>query len=127
MAGPAQAPTLYERIGGEAAVMAAVDIFYDKVLGDPLLAPYFEQLDMQAQARKQVAFMAWAFGGPERYAYRDLTEAHRGVVARGVGDAHFDAVAKHLRATLEELMVGESMIEEALTLVAATRKAVLGR
>jgi hemoglobin len=58
---------IYERIGGEAAVMAAVDIFYRRVLADPLTAPFFDETDMAAQARKQVSFMAHAFGGPDAY------------------------------------------------------------
>lgn len=121
------APTIYARLGGEAAIMAAVDIFYDKVMSDPLLLPFFEGLDMERQVRKQVAFMSWAFGGPERYAYRGLGEAHRHLVARGLGDAHFDAVAGHLRSTLEELMVGEPLIADVLALVETTRSSVLGR
>src|SRR5688572_30371485 len=73
-------PSLYERIGGEAAVMAAVDIFYAKVLAHDLLRPFFAGLDMQAQIRKQVAFMSWAFGGPVEYRGRDLTAAHANLV-----------------------------------------------
>ena len=55
---------LYERIGGQAAVMAAVDLFYEKVMEDELTRPFFAGLDMSKQTTKQVAFMTWAFGGP---------------------------------------------------------------
>ena len=72
--------SLYERIGGEAAVMAAVDLFYKKVLEDELTRPFFAGLDMAAQSRKQVAFMMWAFGGPEPYKGRPLREAHKKLV-----------------------------------------------
>src|SRR5215831_16219599 len=118
---------LYERIGGQAAVMAAVDLFYEKVLADDLTRPFFAGLDMAAQTKKQVAFMAWAFGGPEEYKGRDLRSAHAPLLKRGLGDAHFDAVAKHLEATLTELGVARDLIDEALTLVAGTRNEVLGR
>ena len=120
--------SLYDRLGGEAAVMAAVDLFYDKVLEDPLTKPYFVKLDMAAQIKKQVAFMTWAFGGPTEYRGRALREAHTALVnEEGLGDQHFDAVAKHLDATLRELGVSEPLIQEALSIVAGTRKEVLNR
>lgn len=120
--------SLYERIGGENAVVAAVDIFYAKVMADDLTRPFFERLDMAAQSRKQVAFMAWAFGGPNKYKGRDLRVAHAKLVEKdGLGDVHFDAVARHLRETLVELGVAPNLIEEALAIVASTRTEVLGR
>ncbi len=119
--------SLYDRIGGEAALVAAVDIFYDKVLADELTRPFFEGLDMEAQTRKQLAFMAWAFGGPSDYKGRELRGAHQGLVKRGLNEAHFNAVARHLQATLEELGVAPDVIEEALTIVGSVRGDVLNR
>src|SRR5215470_7116586 len=117
--------TLYERLGGETAMMAAANLFYEKVLADPLTAPFFVELDMEAQTKKQMAFLAWAFGGPEEYRGRDLRTAHAPLVTRGLGDVHFDAVARHLQATLEELGVTKDLIAEALGIVATTRNQVL--
>jgi hemoglobin len=118
--------SLYERIGGEAAVMAAVDLFYKKVMDDPLTRPFFATLDMPAQVRKQVAFMTVAFGGPDEYRGRDLRTAHAPLRSRGLGDQHFDAVARHLEATLQDLGVDPPLIAEALAIVASTRGQVLG-
>lgn len=120
--------SLYERIGGEASVMAAVDLFYRKVLADPLTRPFFEGLDMPAQVQKQISFMAWALGGPTEYRGRDLRTAHARLVKdKGLGDAHFDAVAGHLKSTLEELGVEAALVHEVLATVAATRREVLDR
>jgi hemoglobin len=120
--------SLYERIGGEAALMAAVDLFYAKVLANDLTRPFFDSLDMQAQIRKQIAFMSWAFGGPESYKGRDLTTAHAHLVkAKGLSDAHFDAVAGCLEQTLSELGIERALIAEVLGVVGTTRDAVLGR
>jgi hemoglobin len=108
--------------------MAAVDLFYAKVLADEMTRPFFEQLDMPAQARKQVAFMSWAFGGPEEYKGRDLRTAHRRLVKEmGLTDRHFDAIAGHLKATLMELGVGNELVNEVLTIVSGTRAEVLDR
>jgi hemoglobin len=120
--------SLYERLGGQAAIMAAVDVFYQKVLGDELTRPFFESLDMRAQTQKQIAFMAWALGGPSEYKGRDLTAAHAKLVqTKGLSDAHFDAVAGHLAASLRELGVAPDLIEESLRIVGSTRDRVLGR
>lgn len=120
--------TLYDRLGGEDAVLAAVDLFYAKVLADDLTRPFFEGLDMAAQTRKQLAFMTRAFGGPVVNQGRDLRTAHAELVRRkGLGDAHFDAIARHLRATLSELGVAPDTVAEALSIVEATRDEVLGR
>jgi hemoglobin len=118
--------SLFERIGGEGAVMAAVDLFYKKVMDDPLLSPFFSELDLGAQVRKQVAFMGWAFGSGQRYSGRDLGEAHARLVReRGLGDVHFDAVARHLESTLNELEIPAELIAEALGVVSGVRSQVL--
>jgi len=120
-------PSLFERLGGEAAIEAAVVLFYEKVMGDTRLAPFFGDLDMGAQIKKQIGFMTMAFGGPNRYTGRDLRASHARLVQRGLGDEHFDAVAAHLAATLDELGVDAAVSSEVLSIVASTRGDVLGR
>ena len=56
--------TLYEKIGGEKAVDAAVDIFYKKVISDHALAPFFDGMNLDRQKKMQKAFLTVAFGGP---------------------------------------------------------------
>ncbi len=107
--------------------MAAVDIFYQKVMDDELTKPFFAGLDMDAQVKKQVSFMTWAFGGPDQYKGRDLRAAHAGLVTRGLGDTHFDAVAGHLSATLRELGLADELIQEVLSIVGGQRDVVLNR
>ena len=120
--------SLYDRLGGEAAVMAAVALFYKKVLEDAVTQPFFEGLDMDKQITKQMAFMTVAFGGPDEYKGRDLRAAHAGLVKhKGLSDVHFDAVAHHLAATLAELGVAQDLIDEALGIVGSTRAEVLNR
>lgn len=120
--------SLFNRIGGKAAVTAAVDKMYDKILQDPLLKPFFADLNMANQRRSQVAFMVMAFGGPHHYTGADMTKAHAKLVKeKGLSDAHFDAVAGHLKASLMELNVPAALIGEVLALVGTTRNAVLGR
>ena len=120
--------SLYERIGGEIAMMAAIDLFYEKVLADDVTRPFFEGTDMDLQARKQVSFMSWAFGGPKEYRGRDLRAAHAHLVEeQGLSDLHFEAVTKHLEATLRELGIADDLVREALALIDDTRAQVLNR
>jgi hemoglobin len=119
--------SLYERIGGAPAVKAAVDVFYGKVLADPHLAPFFGGVDMGAQSAKQRAFLIMAFGGPNAYTGADLARGHAHLVARGLGDSHFDAVVGHLGGTLAELGVGAGEIAEVAAIAESVRGAVLGR
>lgn len=120
--------SLYERVGGEQAIMAAVDRFYEKMLADPTTRPFFENLDMQAQIKKQIGFMAWALGGPKEYKGRDLRSAHANLVRnKGLSETHFEAVVKHLGDTLRELGVTEDLVTQCLETVSQTRAQVLGQ
>jgi hemoglobin len=119
--------SLYDEIGGEAAVNAAVDIFYRKVLKDDRIKHFFDGVDMAKQAAKQKAFLTMAFGGPHNYTGEDMRKGHAHLVARGLNDSHFDAVMENLGATLTELKVPANLIAQAAAIAESTRNDVLGR
>jgi hemoglobin len=87
----------YELIGGEPALVAVVDDFYERVLGDPQLAPFFAGANMPKLKGRQVEFFAAALGGPRTYRGGTMRQVHAG---RGIGQADFDKVAFHLTAAL---------------------------
>ena len=99
--------SIYDSIGGEPAVRAAVDEFYARVLADPRLAPFFAGTDLPGLKAHQRAFIAAAIGGPEIFTGRDMAAAHAGL---GISDADFDAVVAHLAGTLTGLGVPEDTI-----------------
>lgn len=119
--------SLYEQLGGEAAVNAAVDIFYRKVLKDDRIKQFFDGVDMDGQAAKQKAFLTMAFGGPNNYTGEDMRRGHAHLVARGLNDSHFDAVVEDLGATLKELNVPAELIAKVAAIAETTRNDVLGR
>ncbi|MCQ8104597.1 group 1 truncated hemoglobin [Methylomonas sp. SURF-2] len=119
--------SLYERLGGEAAVNAAVDIFYDKVLSDYRINRYFDKTDMPKQVAHLKAFMTVAFGGPNDYTGRSLRDGHARLVAMGLNDSHFDIVMEHLGSTMRQLNVPAELIEEAAAIVESVRGEVLGK
>ncbi|HBA66071.1 MAG: group 1 truncated hemoglobin [Gammaproteobacteria bacterium HGW-Gammaproteobacteria-10] len=119
--------SLFEQIGGEAAVNAAVDIFYRKVLADHRINRFFDNVDMEQQAAKQKAFLTMAFGGPNNYTGTDMRNAHARLVKMGLDDSHFDAVMEHLGGTLKELNVPDNLIAQVASIAESTRNDVLGR
>lgn len=116
--------SLFERLGGEAAVDAAVDIFYAKVLADARISHFFTNVDMNSQRAKQKAFLTVAFGGPSRYTGKGLRNAHKHM---GLTEAHFDAVIENLGNTLKELNVPADLIGEAAAVALSVKGDVLNR
>jgi hemoglobin len=118
--------SLYEQLGGAAAVDAAVDIFYRKVLADEHLRPFFEGVDMKRQTAHQKAFLTMAFGGPNHYNGRSMRQAHAKPAMKGLNESHFNAVVGHLAATLTELKVKPELIQQVAAVAESVRKDVLG-
>lgn len=122
-----ESKSLYEQLGGEEMVTKMVSIFYRKVLADPRLKPFFEHMDMGRLESMQRMFLSTAFGGPGAYSGRNMRRAHTHLVARGIGDAHFDAVLSHLDDTLAELNVNKPLRNWAQALTESMRQDILGR
>jgi hemoglobin len=91
--------SLYDRLGGRDAIRVVVDDFYDRVLDDERLRPYFEDVSMDRLRSHQIQFLAAATGGPVDYAREDLRAAH---AEMGIDESEFEAVATHLDAALED-------------------------
>ncbi|NVJ19853.1 MULTISPECIES: group I truncated hemoglobin [Myxococcus] len=119
--------SVYEQIGGEPAMAAAVDVFYRKVLSDDRISHFFEDVDMERQAAKQKAFLTMVTGGPSNYSGKDMRAGHAPLVTRGLNETHFDAVVEHLRATLEELNVPAPLVARVLAIAGGARADVLNR
>ncbi|WBC16018.1 group 1 truncated hemoglobin [Micromonospora sp. WMMA1998] len=112
----------YERIGGAAAVKAAVELFYDKVLADPDLAGYFTDVNMADQRRHLALMLAVVLGGPNEYTGRGLAEAHQPLDIPG---EHYAKVGQHLTATLVELGVPSDVIADVQVVLGQVREQVV--
>jgi hemoglobin len=116
--------SIYEKIGGEAAVNAAVDIFYKKVLADERINHFFETVDMTGMIQKQKSFLTMAFGGPNSYTGKDMREAHKHM---NLTEEHFGAVAEALVGTLEELNVPQDIINQIVSIALSVKDDVLNK
>ena len=101
--------TIYQRIGGEAAISAAVERFYERVRADQALSHFFTGVTMSRLKAHQFAFLSQALGGPRQYTGASMRDAHSRLA---IEQRHFDAVAVHLVETLRELGVPEEIISE---------------
>ncbi len=119
--------SLYEQIGGEPAMSAAVELFYRRVLADERISHFFEDVDMERQAAKQKAFLTMVCGGPANYSGKDMRAGHARMVKNGLNDTHFNAVVEHLSGTLTELGVARPLVERVIAIAESARADVLNR
>jgi hemoglobin len=110
--------TLYDRLGGEPAVGAVVNEFYDRVLADERVNHHFDDVDMADQRSHQTKFLSAVTGGPMQYEGDDMRTAHE---TMGITDAEFDAIAGHLDGALREFDVDEADREAVMETVEAYR------
>jgi hemoglobin len=114
--------SLFARLGGDPAVKAAMERFFDRILADPTLAPVFERVNIPRHVASTSRFVAAATGGPEPWTGRSMERAHRNL---HVTDEQFDRVAGHLAAALHELSVPSDVASEVLTLVGSLRPQIV--
>ena len=93
-------PSLYEHAGGEEAIHRLEEVFYRKVLADPVLKPLFGE-GQPHHVDHLTAFTAESFGGPDRF-------------SRELGFGHMIAVHRHLKITEEQRQRFVELYMEAL-------------
>lgn len=111
--------------GGRQAMREVTSSFYERVLADDMLAPFFAGVDMARQSVMLAEFLAMAFGGPHAYTGRDLRTAHARLP--GLTDAHFDRVVAQLAAALRQYGVAEGDIATVGAVAETVRADVLNR
>jgi hemoglobin len=127
MTATSPASTIYDQLGGQAAVNAAVENFYSKVLADERVSHFFDGIDMDRQLAKQKAFLTFAFGGPNNYSGKDMRAGHAHLLALGLDDSHVDAIVELLGQTLQEMGVADDLILQVAGIAESVRNHVLGR
>jgi hemoglobin len=97
-----QVITLYEHAGGDQALHRLEQIFYDKVLADPLLKAQFTHR-VPTHVEHLTWFTAESFGGPDRFTrrlgFRHIIDVHRGL---HISDEQRDRFAALYMEALDE-------------------------
>jgi hemoglobin len=120
-AAPAETISIYQAIGGRAALVAAVDSLYGRLLADPELGPFFPGGVGTRHRRYVVTILGEALGGPERYR-GPMVGGHRGL---GISGPHFGRAAAHLAATLDGLGVPRHLTDRIIGIVTGLEPAVV--
>jgi hemoglobin len=106
------------------ALRATVDIFYNRIYADENLINFFDRFPMSRMKLHQTTFLTLMF--TEVPADMDiasfiLKKHARLFREKGLDETHFDLVAGHLVAALQELNVPENLIGEVVAIVGPLR------
>ncbi len=115
--------SLYDRIGGQAALTKVVDDFVAKAAANPKVnftrngAWIASDAAVKTLKLHLVNFLGSAFGGPQKYTGRSMKESHQGMA---ITQAEFDALAADLKAVLEANKVPTAEVDEIMKIAAST-------
>jgi len=108
--------TLYDRLGGHDGIRAVVDDFYDRLVADEDIGPFFAGSNMELLRRTQTDFLCEAAGGPETYDAAPIREAHLHVPFT---PEHIQRAVELLEESLDAFDVPEDDAERVVEAVAA--------
>jgi hemoglobin len=115
-------PTLYERLGGEPAIVLVVNDFVTIVAADDRIREqhrkHFMEGDVAGLKKKLVDQIGEATGGPQKYTGKNMKDAHKGLE---ITNADFDALMADLVKALDNNKVPAAEKDELLRLLAPMR------
>src|SRR6266571_4537337 len=117
---------LYSLIGGRSTIEEATKLFYEKVLQDDSLRPFFERADMEHLRSRQAMLISMLLGG-RVYTGKNIHDAHAESRDHGLNNAHFDLFLKHFRVALEEVGVKPENAEKIMKRLESKRGTVLNQ
>lgn len=120
--GGAPAASLYDRLGGRAAITAVVDQFVANVAQDHRINGRFATTDIPKLKRHLVGQVCMASGGPCTYAGRDMKTTHAGMK---ISNADFTALVEDLVKALNKFNVPERERNELLGLLGPMQKDIV--
>lgn len=100
--------TLYEKYGGFSQVSKIVLAFYDTLLDNDDIGPFFDNVDMSKMVDHQTKFIASLLGGPAAYTDNQLKQLHSHL---DIKESHFDELEQILRDTLLDHGVASDDVE----------------
>ncbi|MEP6482352.1 MAG: group 1 truncated hemoglobin [Rhodoglobus sp.] len=113
---------LYSQIGGEPVIGAAVDGFYQRMLADPIVAGWFEGIDLSQLKDHQRAFLVVGLGGPEHYAGRSMRNAHAGLA---ITNEAYSTALEHLAAALHSVGVDDTIVPKIIKRIETMRHLIV--
>jgi hemoglobin len=118
---PAEA-SLYQRLGGEKALVAVVDDFVGNVAADKRIKRFFAKTNVPRLKTSLVTLICQATGGPCTYSGPSMRVAHHN---RRITNAHFDALVQDLVKTLNKFNVPQHEQQELLGILGPLRSEIV--
>mmetsp|Transcript_21885 Transcript_21885/g.21610 ORF Transcript_21885/g.21610 Transcript_21885/m.21610 type:complete len:119 (+) Transcript_21885:5-361(+) len=115
--------TLFEKVGGHAAIVALVDRLYEKILANPVTAAAFVGRDAAEVKRLQVELFSNVMGSGTPYTGRPLVQIHTGL---HIAEEQFGLVAQFLQESMNELGVAAEHSEAVMKWAASKHGEVVG-
>jgi hemoglobin len=122
-----QKKTLYDNLGGKAAIVAVVDDFVGNVAADKRINAFFAA-DVKDPARlakfkgNLVDQICQAAGGPCKYMGKDMKTAHAGM---GISTADFNALVEDLVKSLNKFKVAKADQDTLLGVLSGMRTQIV--
>lgn len=116
------AKSLYDRLGGQKAIVAVVDEFVANVAADKRINSFFAKTDIPPFKAKLVDQICEASGGPCKYKGKDMKTAHKGM---GVSTADFTALVEDLVKALDKFKVPKAEKDELLGVLGPMQKDIV--
>src|SRR2546423_1701098 len=121
-----QIQSQWERVGGETAVKAVLDRFYEGVLGEPQLAGFFENVAVDDIKPHLAEVLEIVLGGPNARTDMDmagyLTGAHSGL---GVSESDYSLTGQVLMDVLAEFEIPADIVETVAAALATVQPFVV--
>jgi hemoglobin len=121
---PMPQKSLYDRLGGQGAIVAVVDDFVGNVAADNRINKFFARTDIPRLKRLLVEQICAGTGGPCTYTGRDMKSAHAGM---GITDAQFNALVEDLVKSLDKFKVPEKEKGELLGVLGPMKPSIVGQ
>lgn len=112
--------SLFDELGGRAAVNSAAIIFYQKILTEKCLRRFFSGKDPEWVKATQQAFLGLAFGQPSDYACPRVRAAQTALFEDALCVGDLEVVVSLLDQTLAELGVPDVLIADSIALAEST-------
>lgn len=95
--------TLYQQLGGQAALVTLMDDFMIRLLADKRMGPFFKDVDHKHVKAQLVAQFCEVSGGPCKLKGPDMKKAHSGF---DVSKADFNALVEVLQESMDAQGIG---------------------
>lgn len=116
--------SLYQRLGGQSAIVAVVDDFIANVAADARINRRFAKTDIGKLKARLVEQICVGTGGPCVYTGADMRKAHAGM---RITDAEFTGLVEDLVKTLDKFQVQAKEKNELLGILGPMKSDIVNR